>query len=272
MRTGTRYVPRIWSQPRKHLTAAGRRALLAKRDAWLRQIHPAYLFFPLLDLLPGIYFFAKNRRGQLMFLSGHSLKMYHVPDETSLIGLTDFDLNPPGMARAYVQDDKRIYATGEPLLHKVELWFDEFGIPEWFLVNKLPIRSRRGAIVGIMGFSQSLKARGESLPTARGIARAVDFIRQNYSERVTLAQLVREASLSGRQLQRQFKSYFGLSPHEFLIKTRVLAACHMLRETGDCLADVALACGFCDQSAFAQHFHKHVGETPARFRRDQTAE
>ena len=33
------------------------------------------------------------------------------------------------------------------------------------------------------------------------------------------------------------------------------------------VAEIAAECGFCDQSAFAQHFRKHIGETPATFRR-----
>jgi hypothetical protein len=129
--------------PRK-LTSAQREALLARRNEWLNQIEPSSLFYPLLDLVPGVYFFAKNRQGELMLSGARNLKMYHVGDPAELVGLTDFDLNPAPMAQAYVEDDARIYATGEPILHRAELWFDELGMPDWFLVCKLPLRARDG--------------------------------------------------------------------------------------------------------------------------------
>lgn len=141
-------------------------------------------------------------------------------------------------------------------------------MPEWFLVNKLPIRARSGEIIGIMGFSQSYEGRAKLLSPLGGIAQAVGFLRENYQQEITLAQLARVAGLSPRQLQRKFSAVFGIRPHEFLIKTRVLAACHHLRETNDSLADVAVACGFCDQSAITHHFHQQVGVTPTRFRSD----
>ena len=113
------------------------------------------MFFPLFDLLPGVYFFAKNRQGELMLSGTRNLSMYHIHDPVDLIGLTDFDLNPAPMAKAYTKDDALIYSTGQPLLHRLELWFDEMGMPDWFLVSKLPVRARDGTIIGIMGFSQS---------------------------------------------------------------------------------------------------------------------
>ncbi len=266
------YAPRIWGRPPRQLTPSLRKALLAKRDAWLQQIDPASLFHPLFDLLPDVYFFAKNRRGELMFLSRKSLELYHLTNAEQLIGLTDFDLNPTPMAQAYVQDDERIYATGQSLLHRVELWFDRLGMPEWFLVYKLPIRSRGGKIIGIMGFSQSYEGRAKLLSPLGSIARAVAFIRENYQHEVTLAQLARVACVSPRHLERKFKTVFGVRPHEFLIKTRVLAACRRLPGTNDSLADVAATCGFSDQSAFTHHFHQQVGVTPTAFRRNSGAE
>jgi hypothetical protein len=43
-----------------------RKQLLAKRDAWLGEIDPAHLFHRLFDVIPGVHFFAKNRKGELM--------------------------------------------------------------------------------------------------------------------------------------------------------------------------------------------------------------
>ncbi len=269
MRKATSYMPLSWRKPPPQVTPAKRRSLLAKRDAWLREIDPASLFHRLLDLIPGLYFFAKNRRGELMFTSQANRDLYHITEEAAFIGLTDFDLNPPDMAQSFVNDDEKIYTTGQPLLNHVELWFDPQGMPDWFVVNKLPIRSRTGEIIGIMGFSQNYEGRAKLLQPFHGISKAVGHLRQNYHQDIAITELARIAGLSLRQLQRKFKASFGVGPQQFLIKTRLLAACRALRETDDTLAEVAFACGFADQSAFARHFRHYFALTPSQFRRRQ---
>lgn len=271
MRKATGFVPVSWRNPPRKLTLSKRRALLAKRDAWLREIRPTSLFHLLFDVVPGVFFFAKNRRGELMFTCRASRNLYHLADEAAVIGLTDFDLNPPDMAQSYTNDDARIYATGKPLLNRMELWFDAEGIPDWFVVNKMPIRSRAGKIIGIMGFSQTYEGRAKLLQPFRGIASAVSQLRQNYQQKISIRELGRRAGLSMRQLQRKFKASFGVGPQQFLIKTRLLAACRRLRETDQSLAEIAFGCGFTDQSAFARHFRHHFGLTPSDFRRRETA-
>jgi AraC-like DNA-binding protein len=239
---------------------------LAKRDAWLHEIDPAHLFHRLFEVIPGVYFFAKNRCGELMFLSRNNRDLSHLADEAAVIGLTDFDLNPADMARAYTRDDARIYATGKPLLNRVELWFDRLGMPDWFVVNKMPIRSRSGKIIGVMGFSQSYEGRAKMLQPFHNISKAVGYLRQNYHQDVSIPALARLAGMSARQLQRKFKAAFGVGPQQFLIKTRLLAACRALRETERGIAEIAYACGFGDQSALARQFRRYVGVTPGGFR------
>ncbi len=253
------------------LTPARRGTLLAKRETWLREIDPTRLFHRLFDMIPGIYFFAKNRRGEIMFASQGVLDLYHVADEASIIGMTDFDLNPRDMAQSYVQDDARIYATGKPLMNRVELWFDGFGMPDWSVVNKMPIRSRTGKIVGIMGFSQRYEDRARLLQPFQGISKAVNHIRVHYQNNISIRELARLSGLSARQLERKFRSTFGVSPRQFLIKTRLLAACRALRESVKSLAEIAFDCGFGDQSSFTRHFRGYIGMTPGRFRHKEIA-
>ena len=51
------------------------------------------LFQRLFDHLPGVYFFAKNRDGHLMFASQGLLQRYQMHDDSEFIGRTDFDLS-----------------------------------------------------------------------------------------------------------------------------------------------------------------------------------
>jgi AraC-like DNA-binding protein len=249
---------------------ARQKALRAKRDAWVRQIDPDYLFYRLFDLIPGTYFFAKNREGVLMFINpAHQRYLELFGGPADILGFTDFDLHSPGMAQSYLDDDAHIYATGEPLLSRVELWVDALGLPAWFLVRKMPIFSRTGKIIGIMGFLQSYEDRAKLLPPGDGIAKVVAHIRQNYEQDISIHQMARLSGLSQRQLERRFKDDFGVTPEQFLIKTRLTAACDQLFKTDRGLAEIAQACGFTDQSAFGRTFRLYLGVTPTQFRRSR---
>lgn len=242
------------------------------RDAWVRQIDPAYLFYRLFDLLPGTYFFAKNREGGMMFTNQATHRdIHHLDRPKDLLGLTDFDLNPAGLAKSYLQDDARIYVTGKPLVNRVELWFDALGLPTWFVTNKMPIYSRTGQIIGIMGFGQTYEERAKLLPPYDRIAKVVAHIRQNYPQDISIHQMARSSGLSQRQLERRFKEYFGVTPQQFLIKTRLLAACDQLFKTDHGVAEIAMASGFADQSAFGRIFRQNLGLTPGQFRRGRRA-
>lgn len=238
-----------------------------RRDEWLDAIAAESHFHRLFDLLPGVHFFAKNRQGETMFSSHGVLRLYGMRDESEIIGMTDFDLNPASMAEAYVRDDQQIYETGAPILDKVELWFDEQGLPDWYTVSKLPIRSRTDQIIGVMGMLRPF-AGGSPLPAAhQEVTPAVQYIRTNFQRRIDLADLAKAVGLSPRQLQRKFRETLGLSPQELLLKTRVMAAARALRETDASIAEIASECGFYDQSSFTEHFRRYMGQTPLRFRK-----
>ena len=239
---------------------------LARRDAWMRQLEPAHPFSQLFDLIPGLYFFAKNRKGEFMLMNRANRQIHHLADETAVIGRTDFDVSLPSMARSYVRDDANIYATGKPLLNHVELWFHAEGTPEWFVVNKMPIYSRTGRIIGVMGVLQSYESRVKLLKPSRGIFKAVTHLRRNYAEDISVRQLAELAGLSARQLERKFHASFGVRPLEFAIKTRLIAACRKLRDTDDDMSNIAFSCGFGDQNILGRHFRRYFGMTPSAFR------
>ncbi len=82
-----------------------------------------------------------------------------------------------------------------------------------------------------------------------------------------IGDLAKRSGMSVRQFNRRFREVFGTNPRTFLIKTRVQAACEVLRRSDQPIAEIALDFGFCDQSAFTQHFRRHMGLTPAAYRR-----
>ncbi len=263
MRNATPLKPR----ERSRRTATEINRWRKERKAWMASLEPTLLFQRLFDHIPGVYFFAKNRRGQLMFASQGLMQRYQMRDDSEIIGRTDFDLNPDAMAQAYVDDDKHIIESKAAAIERIELWWDRQGMPDWFLVTKLPLFDTRGQVQGVMGTLRRPDEAERRLPVFQTVAQAVEIIRRDYAKPLLIEDVAKACGQSLRQLQRRFQSAFGISPQEFLIKTRVLAAMRHLEETSLTVTEIAQQCGFADASSFTQQFRKRLGVLPTAYRR-----
>jgi AraC-like DNA-binding protein len=82
-----------------------------------------------------------------------------------------------------------------------------------------------------------------------------------------MASITRECGLSTGHFSRAFRQSTGLSPHQWLLQRRIDAARACLRDRDMPLSEVALACGFADQSHFTGIFTRCVGVSPGAWRR-----
>ena len=90
------------------------------------------------------------------------------------------------------------------------------------------------------------------------------------SQEPSLAELADLVRLSPKHFGRTFKQPTGLTPHQWLMQQRLRRARTMLvSPSSPSLAEVALACGFADQSHFSAAFRKGVGVTPGAYRRQR---
>jgi len=263
MRDATALKPR----QRDRLTAGEVVRWRKRRTEWVAGLEAESLFHRLFDHVPGVHFFAKNQEGRLMFASRGLLDRYQMRDDSEIIGRTDFDLNPETMAQAYVDDDKRILSGKTAMVERIELWWDQQGMPDWFLVTKLAVRDKRGRIQGVMGVLRRPDETERRLPVFQTVAQAVEIIRKDFARALRIEDVAKSCGQSVRQLQRRFQSAFGMTPQEFLIRTRLLEATRLLERTALSAGEVAGRCGFVDQSSFAQHFRKRIGVSPGAYRK-----
>src|SRR5690606_31359330 len=91
-------------------------------------------------------------------------------------------------------------------------------------------------------------------------------IRDNLARRITVAELAQVACLSPSHFHAQFKDSVGLTPHQYLLKTRLDRAARLLRESGLPLVRIAEECGFSSQSALTTAMRRYLGLTPKRLR------
>ncbi|UBV45399.1 AraC family transcriptional regulator (plasmid) [Deinococcus taeanensis] len=87
------------------------------------------------------------------------------------------------------------------------------------------------------------------------------------TEEVSLDVLAQLAGLSAFHLNRVFRRKVGLPPHAYQVQARIRQARTWIA-AGWGLAEVALAAGFSDQSAFSNEFRWYVGVTPGRYARN----
>jgi AraC family transcriptional regulator len=97
--------------------------------------------------------------------------------------------------------------------------------------------------------------------------RALAYIEENLGSKIGICELAALVSLSHSHFSRAFKRSLGLPPMAYVVKRRVERAKIMIISTAEQLTEVALECGFADQSHFTRSFRRMVGTSPSLWRR-----
>ncbi len=95
---------------------------------------------------------------------------------------------------------------------------------------------------------------------------ATQFIEAHAHEPLGLERVAREVGLSTYHFLRIFSRVLGVTPHQYLLRTRLRSAARLLREREGTVTEVALRVGFADLSNFVRTFHRTFGTPPGRFR------
>jgi AraC family transcriptional regulator len=97
--------------------------------------------------------------------------------------------------------------------------------------------------------------------------RAKDFLANHCADQISLKDVAQECGLSRGYFTEAFRVTTGLTPHQWLQQYRIDKAKAMLLESSTPIADIAIACGFADQSHLTRIFSRFVGSSPAAWRR-----
>ena len=93
------------------------------------------------------------------------------------------------------------------------------------------------------------------------------YVEENISARIHIKQLARLVGLSASHFCRAFKSSFGTSPRDYVLRRRIEVAQALMLTTPAALSAIAVSCGMCDQQHFTRSFGRIVGESPSTWRR-----
>jgi len=97
--------------------------------------------------------------------------------------------------------------------------------------------------------------------------RVEEYVAGHLGGRIRTTDLAQVAQLSPSHFTRAFKETFGETPIGYVARQRMSYAQDLMLRSGECLSQIALTCGHCDQSHFTRVFRRKVGMSPRAWRR-----
>ncbi len=186
-------------------------------------------------VLVGVYFIGRDRKDLLKFLILELVVM---------------------MSRAAVEagaEPTGILGANYRVLSDLANIDDEAALSQW--VTHI--------MEGLMGAIQH----HTSYPHLVLLSRALDFMRHHLDKKINRDEVARLAGMSPGHFSRMIKETTGKTFSDILTGYRVDRATDLLAHTDKSLVQIALECGFMDQSYFSRVFRKIHGRTPGEYRR-----
>ncbi len=236
---------------------------------FFRQLRPGQLLEALFDAVPSVHFFVKDRESRFMTCSRSFARLVGASSVSELIGKTDFDCSADFLAETFVADDRLVMESGKSIVRKLELVPSGDSL-DWLMTTKVPLFDHAGSVVGLAGICQVIQETHAVYRDHPEMRRIIDFIRQRFREKITISDMADEVGISVSSVERLFRGTFGVTPLMYLRRTRLNAACRLLRSGREPLSDIAGQCGFNDQTGMTRAFRQELNITPLRYRRRYT--
>ena len=150
------------------------------------------------------------------------------------------------------------------------------GLTSTWLANRLYAeftREDRGSSIAVEGLVLEILAefarcqsKTATTPIPQWLKQATDIVESRFLERLSLNDIAAEVGVHYVHLSRQFHKYNRCTIGELIRRRRVQYASQMLARTRTPLAEIALICGFSDQSHLSFLFKRYMGLSPSKFR------
>jgi AraC family transcriptional regulator len=140
---------------------------------------------------------------------------------------------------------------------------EEGGNPQEF--GELALRLA-GAVCAALNENPSGSRRPPTARDERRVAAALRRIEARRGARLSVDELAAEAAVSPFHFLRVFEEVVGVTPGQYMLRTRLHHAAVRLRCSKDAIGAIALDCGFDDLSTFNRQFRRATGLTPGAYR------
>ena len=121
-------------------------------------------------------------------------------------------------------------------------------------------------LLGRYSAHRSISHNSNALMSGYTLRRVTNYIQDNLTKDLTLAEIADVARMSPHYFSRAFRKSTGIPPHRYVIDRRIEKAKTLLSDNHLPLVEVGLSVGFQNQSHFTTLFHKRTGVTPKVYR------
>ena len=239
---------------------------MLEEEALHSLMKPSSFVETLFDRIPEVVFFIKDEAGRYRMVNQTLVVRCGRRSKNDLLGRTAREVFPSPLGERFLEQDLRVVETAAPIHQNLELHLYPTRIEGWCLTDKEPLRKPDGRVIGLAGISRDLQAPGESGEGYSELASVVEYIRARFGRELRVHDLAQIAGMSVYQLNRRLRAIFGITASQLITKTRIEHASESLRESSSLVAEIAQACGYCDQSAFSRVCRRTVGLTPLQYR------
>jgi LacI family transcriptional regulator len=184
-----------------------------------------------------------------------------VPEEVAVLGVDDDEFvcnlaNPP-ISSVSLGVEEAGYRAAEMLdemmrAKNARTAISEARLPSQILVSPLAVVTRQSTDVAVI--------------EDPFVAAAVQFIRVNCRRSIRMADVVRQAAVSRRNLSDRFRRTFGCTIAQYIKRIRIARIEELLRDDSCSVGEIAEVLGFASQDHLAQYFRSVTGMTPNAFR------
>jgi AraC-like DNA-binding protein len=235
--------------------------------AWLSELERPYCGDELFDAVADTVYFLKDRAGRYAAVNLTLVERTGRTRKDQMIGLTAEEAFSGPLGQRYGAQDAAILAGAPALKGDLELHRYPGGREGWCLTWKEPLYARSGAILGLVGLSRDVQPASVAPKEARKLATALKWAQEHLDRPLRVGDLADRAGLSDFQFDQRLRAMFGHSAGQYLTRLRMDRAREKLRRSPASISEVALDCGYADQTAFTRQFRKLVGLTPHQYRR-----
>jgi len=123
-----------------------------------------------------------------------------------------------------------------------------------------------GLCLGLLAGADRTAEAGRVGSVPAWLTEAQELLTQGCTESLSITKVARTVGVHPAHLARNFSRFFKRSPGEHLRRSRVTQAAALLVDTDEPLVEIALSCGFVDQSHFTNVFRRVKGLSPAAYR------
>ncbi len=160
------------------------------------------------------------------------------------------------LTRAAIEDNPML----EPLIERNHRWTDQLIHADGFETLSTALMKALDEFIDVVYLHGVNRSNVH-------VQKALEYIAQAYREPISLAHVASHVGLSASRLAHLVKAFTGKTVLEVIRQVRLRRAQELLDQTSMPCVEIAYEVGFGDQSYFIQHFRRHTGMTPARYRR-----